>query len=122
MLGYLTDELGWQEDNPYEIISRHVHPWNWGSENGFVNLSDRLSDCHSRTVDGGCAELREEAELEGFALVGVRVRAAETPALVLGAWHDLDADVGLVILSAAAAEVLGPTLTDRPGTITVVMP
>lgn len=42
MLGYLTGELGWKEDNPYEIISGNVH-WDWGTKNGFVNLSSRLA-------------------------------------------------------------------------------
>jgi carboxypeptidase C (cathepsin A) len=43
MLDYLTGDLGWREDHPYEILSRNVQPWNWGTENGFVNLSGRLS-------------------------------------------------------------------------------
>ena len=43
MLGYLTDELGWEEDNPYEIISGKVHPWDWGKSTGYVNLTDRLA-------------------------------------------------------------------------------
>ena len=43
MLDYLTGELGWNEDSPYEILSGKVRPWRWGSENGYVNLSGRLS-------------------------------------------------------------------------------
>ncbi len=64
----------------------------------------------------------ETHDLEGFALVGVTVQAAGTPESVLRAWRDLDPDAGLVILSAAAADTLGSRLTDRPGTLTVVMP
>ncbi len=43
MLSYLGSELGWEEDSPYEILTGEVHPWKWGSENGYVNLSDDLA-------------------------------------------------------------------------------
>jgi carboxypeptidase C (cathepsin A) len=43
MLDYLTRDLGWEEDNPYEILSSKVRPWKWGTENGIVNLSSRLA-------------------------------------------------------------------------------
>lgn len=39
-------------------------------------------------------------EMEGFALAGVRVIPAASAAEVTAAWAELDADVGLVILSA----------------------
>lgn len=60
-------------------------------------------------------------EMEGFALAGVRVIPAATDTEVAVAWSGLDDEVGLVILSPAAALVRA-TLADRPGVLTVVMP
>ena len=65
--------------------------------------------------------LGETHELEGFALVGVTVVAAATRTEVIDAWRNLDQDVGLVILSPTAADVLDQHLEDRPNTFTVVM-
>lgn len=61
MLGYLTEELGWKEDSPYEILTGKVHPWKWGATNGYVNLTNRLGTAlrdnpHLRVLvmEGGC--------------------------------------------------------------------
>ncbi|MGB1130577.1 MAG: S10 family peptidase [Haloferula sp.] len=43
MLAYLSEELGWKEHSPYEILSGKVHPWNWSAKNSIVNLTDELS-------------------------------------------------------------------------------
>jgi carboxypeptidase C (cathepsin A) len=43
MLSYLTTELNWQENQPYEILTGKVHPWRWNSSNGYVNLSSKLA-------------------------------------------------------------------------------
>ncbi|MDI1452852.1 hypothetical protein NHG22_03265 [Streptomyces sp. ATE26] len=60
----------------------------------------------------------------GLALAGVDVLVAEDPDAVRVAWRALPGTVGLVILTAEAAEVLGDAATapdpDRP--LTVVMP
>lgn len=64
----------------------------------------------------------------GFAMVGVEVCATETPADVHAAWNGLAADVGLVLLTPAAAAALGvhpdadgpEARPDRP--LTVVLP
>ncbi|MEV5732771.1 V-type ATP synthase subunit F [Streptomyces sp. NPDC052292] len=60
----------------------------------------------------------------GLALAGVDVLVAEDPEAVRVAWRALPGTVGLVILTAQAAEVLGDAATapdpDRP--LTVVMP
>jgi carboxypeptidase C (cathepsin A) len=40
---YVRTELNFEEDRPYEIIAS-VGPWNWGSENNFVNVADTLAD------------------------------------------------------------------------------
>ena len=43
MLAYLGDELGWQEDSHYEVLTGKVGPWSFGSDNRIVNLTGRLS-------------------------------------------------------------------------------
>jgi len=63
-----------------------------------------------------------DPRLDGFALAGVRVLAAGTGAEVEEAWAALGPDVGLIILSAAAATTLEPVLDDRPDVLTVVLP
>ena len=42
MLTYLGDELGWEEDQPYEVLTG-VGPWKYGSENRIVNVTGRLT-------------------------------------------------------------------------------
>jgi len=44
LLDYLGRDLGWKEDQPYEILTRKVQPWRWNADNGYVNLSDRLAE------------------------------------------------------------------------------
>jgi carboxypeptidase C (cathepsin A) len=43
MLDYLGKDLGYKEDQPYEIITGKVQPWRWDAENEVVNLTDRLA-------------------------------------------------------------------------------
>ena len=43
MLSYLSDDLGWKEDSPYEILTGKVNPWNMGGGNSYVNLTDELA-------------------------------------------------------------------------------
>jgi carboxypeptidase C (cathepsin A) len=43
MLDYMGRELGYKEDQPYEILTGKVQPWKWNSTNEVVNLSDRLA-------------------------------------------------------------------------------
>jgi vacuolar-type H+-ATPase subunit F/Vma7 len=66
--------------------------------------------------------LGENDELEGFALAGVQVVLTTTATDVLDAWRGLDPDVGLVILSAAAARTLRAHLVERPDVLTAVLP
>lgn len=62
--------------------------------------------------------------VSGLALAGVDVLVAEDPEAVRRAWQDLPGTVGLVILTASAAQALGTAVTEpdpsRP--LTVVMP
>lgn len=43
MLDYLGRELGYKEEQPYEILTGKVQPWRWNANNEIVNLSDRLA-------------------------------------------------------------------------------
>lgn len=42
MLSYLGDELGWKEEQPYEILTGEVYPWDYGADNRIVNVTGRL--------------------------------------------------------------------------------
>lgn len=44
MLDYLGRDLGYQEDQPYEILTAKVQPWRWNTINRVVNLTDRLGE------------------------------------------------------------------------------
>jgi vacuolar-type H+-ATPase subunit F/Vma7 len=65
------------------------------------------------------AAIGEAVRLEGFTLAGVLVLPGERPAQVRASWHDLPADVEVVILTPRARAALG---TPRTGPLTVVMP
>jgi len=43
MLDYLSRDLGWKEEQPYEILTPKVNPWNWNSGRGATNLGDRIA-------------------------------------------------------------------------------
>jgi carboxypeptidase C (cathepsin A) len=43
MMDYLGRDLGYDEDQPYEIITSKVAPWRWDAENTVVSVADRLS-------------------------------------------------------------------------------
>ncbi|MEV5955359.1 V-type ATP synthase subunit F [Streptomyces sp. NPDC051987] len=73
---------------------------------------------------GTVAAIGARTSVAGLALAGVSVLAAEDPDAVRRAWRELPGPVGLVILTASAAETLRAELTEpdpaRP--LTVVMP
>lgn len=60
-------------------------------------------------------------ELEGFALAGVRIIPAATDEEAILAWSGLGDDVGLVLLSCAAADSLGSLIAARDEILTAVM-
>jgi carboxypeptidase C (cathepsin A) len=43
MLDYLGRDLGYKDEQPYEILTSKVQPWKWNASNSVVNLSDRLA-------------------------------------------------------------------------------
>ncbi|MBC9713898.1 hypothetical protein H9Y04_15110 [Streptomyces sp. TRM66268-LWL] len=68
------------------------------------------------------AAIGERLRVVGTAAAGVVVLPAEDPEAVRAAWRALPADVGLVMLTPAAADALGPELLDGAGPLTAVMP
>lgn len=67
---------------------------------------------------GGVVAIGEPSRLAGLALAGAIVLSAEDSAGIRRAWRSLPEGVDVVILTAWAAEILGP-VDDR---LTVVMP
>ncbi|MET8722154.1 MULTISPECIES: V-type ATP synthase subunit F [Streptomyces] len=70
------------------------------------------------------AAIGTRTSVSGLALAGVDVLVAEDPNAVRRAWWTLPRTVGLVILTAEAAEALGGAATapDPSRPLTVVMP
>lgn len=69
------------------------------------------------------AAIGVEAVVCGFALAGVHVYPADDAGEVRAAWVQLPPNVGLVVLSSAAAEALGDDDRQAPGApLTVVLP
>ena len=64
----------------------------------------------------------EKHRVEGFVLAGVRVFPAEDPDEVRRVFADLDHDVGLIILTPAAASALEAEGVDRPRLLRAVLP
>lgn len=67
----------------------------------------------------GIAAIGEATRVQALALAGVLVLPAETPAAVLAAWEALPVDIGLVVLTPAAAQQPRPPGRD---VLTAVMP
>lgn len=68
------------------------------------------------------AAIGERRRVTGLATAGVVVLPAEDPETVRAAWRGLPADVGLVILTPAAAAALGPGPREALDPLTAVMP
>ena len=48
MNAYVREELGYRSDLPYEILSGRVRPWDWGVENRYLNVAERLRSAMTR--------------------------------------------------------------------------
>ena len=68
------------------------------------------------------AVLGERALVEGWALGGARVLAADSPEQVRAAWAGLGSEVAVVLLTPAAARALGAGPDQRSAPLTVVLP
>lgn len=73
-------------------------------------------------MNGTVAVLGERALVQGFALAGARVFAAESPAGVREAWAALPADVLVLVLTPAAATALAARPEPPGGPMRVVIP
>jgi vacuolar-type H+-ATPase subunit F/Vma7 len=71
---------------------------------------------------GAVVAIGDPARLAGYALAGVRVLPARTPSEASAAWRGMSGEVGLVLLTAAAAEAVGAGRQAPDGPLTVVMP
>ncbi len=70
---------------------------------------------------GRVVALGESVRVQGYALAGAIPIAAESPEEVRRAWSNLPPDVDLVVLSAAAALVLGDEVHHQRLPLTVEM-
>ncbi|MEU3253367.1 hypothetical protein [Streptomyces sp. NPDC006997] len=68
------------------------------------------------------AAIGERLRVIGLGTVGVVAFPAEDPEAVRAAWRGLPADVGLVIVTPAAAAALGPGPLAGEDPLTAVMP
>jgi carboxypeptidase C (cathepsin A) len=74
MLDYLGRELGYKEDQPYEILTGKVQPWRWNANNAIVNVGNRLANAmrdnpHLRVhVMGGLTDLATPPEGVAYSL------------------------------------------------------
>jgi vacuolar-type H+-ATPase subunit F/Vma7 len=71
---------------------------------------------------GHIAAIGERTRVAGLATAGVTVLVAEHPDAVRDAWRELPTGVSLVILTPAAADVIGPALEESALPLAAVMP
>jgi vacuolar-type H+-ATPase subunit F/Vma7 len=68
------------------------------------------------------AVIGEALRVQGFALAGALVLAAEDAGQAQAAWRSLPPDVAVVVLTGSAAAWLSEAARDRPGVLLAVMP
>jgi len=74
MMDYLGRDLGYKEDQPYEILTGKVNPWRWNANNEVVNVGERLASAmrdnpHLRVlVMGGRTDLATPPEGVAYSL------------------------------------------------------
>jgi vacuolar-type H+-ATPase subunit F/Vma7 len=71
---------------------------------------------------GRIAVIGAAAPVRGFALAGALVLPAEEPDAVRAAWRELPDDIDVLILTRAAAEVLGTAVNTSRPRLTAVLP
>lgn len=84
MMDYLGRDLGYKEDQPYEILTGKVQPWRWDSNNAVVNLSDRLA-----------AAMRDNPELRVLVMGGRTDLATPPESVAYSVRHMLDLPDGV---------------------------
>jgi carboxypeptidase C (cathepsin A) len=45
---YVRGELGYSSDVPYEILTGRVRPWDWGTDNRYLDMGERLRSAMTR--------------------------------------------------------------------------
>jgi vacuolar-type H+-ATPase subunit F/Vma7 len=73
-------------------------------------------------VAGRVAVLGERSRVQGYALAGAVVLAADDPAAVRASWEALPADIAVAILTARAARALTDATEHAGWPLVVVMP
>jgi vacuolar-type H+-ATPase subunit F/Vma7 len=68
------------------------------------------------------AVIGEALRVQGFALAGAMVLAAEDAEQARAAWRSLPPDVAVVVLTGSAAAWLGEAARERPGVLLAAMP
>lgn len=68
------------------------------------------------------AVLGDPIRTAGYGLTGAKLLMATTATEVRRQWGDLPAEVGVVVLTAGAAEALGPDRLESAAVLTVVLP
>lgn len=71
---------------------------------------------------GAVAVIGAQSEVQGWALAGVRVCAADDAPSVVRAWDGLGDDVSIVLLTEAAAEALAAEPAEPSWPLVVVIP
>lgn len=51
MNDYLSRTLKWEGHHPYNILTRKVHPWNWGPKNTITNMSRHVENALRHNPD-----------------------------------------------------------------------
>jgi vacuolar-type H+-ATPase subunit F/Vma7 len=72
-------------------------------------------------AEGRVAVVGEQLRIEGYALAGAEVCAAESTAEVLHAWDSLPDDVVVVVLTSRAAAALAAASRDTRSRLVAVM-
>lgn len=79
MMDYLSRDLGYDEDRPYEILTNKVFPWSWDANNSVVNVAGRLATA-----------MRDNPHLEVLVMSGITDLATPPESMAHSLRHMLD--------------------------------
>jgi carboxypeptidase C (cathepsin A) len=79
MMDYLSRDLGYDEDRPYEILTDKVFPWQWDANNSVANVADRLATA-----------MRDNPHLEVLVMSGLADLATPAESMAHSLRHMLD--------------------------------
>lgn len=84
MMDYLGRELGYKEDQPYEILTGKVHPWRWDKSNEKTNVAGRLA-----------IAMRDNPRLRVLVMGGLTDLATPPEGMAYSVRHMLDLPAGV---------------------------